>query len=243
MAIAIVIRIMRTIHKEKMLPFPNDWHCHCLPAMDDGAKNPDISLAMLQALHSQGIQAVMATPHYYAHRESQAAFLKRRQKAIAVLLEQIKTQAVRVPHLTFAAEVHLEREISKQDLTPLANEDGILLLELPFQKYKPWMLEEIENIVYGTNLTLMLAHVERYLPFYSAEDYREILHLEQVVFQVNTSFVKHFQTRYFLKQLRKLDLPLVLGSDAHNMQNRPPEFGKAQRYARFIGASETKFSR
>ena len=35
-----------------------DWHSHVLPAMDDGAKTVEDSLAMLSMLSAQGIERV-----------------------------------------------------------------------------------------------------------------------------------------------------------------------------------------
>lgn len=234
---------MKNMSEKQNLPFQADWHCHVLPKMDDGAKHAAESLAMLRLLYAEGIRTVAATPHYYAHRESPREFAKRRQAALEVLLQEVEAQRVQIPKIMLGAEVHIERNISALELSPLANEAGILLLELPFQKLKPWMLREIENVAYGTEFTPMLAHVERYLPYYSKADYAALWALEQVVFQVNTSFTEHFRTRHMFKSLVKKDLPLVLGSDAHNMQSRPPTVRKAEQYARAIGAAEAKIYR
>ena len=40
-----------------------DLHGHYLPGVDDGAENLEQSLAMLRHAESDGIEAVVATPH------------------------------------------------------------------------------------------------------------------------------------------------------------------------------------
>ena len=43
-----------------------DWHSHILPEMDDGSRDTDESIAMLEALKHQGVDTVIATPHFHA---------------------------------------------------------------------------------------------------------------------------------------------------------------------------------
>ena len=60
-----------------------DCHNHILPEMDDGSKSVEMSVAMLQMMQKQGIARVIATPHFYCHREkSVASYLERRQRKI-----------------------------------------------------------------------------------------------------------------------------------------------------------------
>ena len=43
-----------------------DFHSHFLPGIDDGSDSIAVSLAMLEAWRSQGIEEIVATPHFYA---------------------------------------------------------------------------------------------------------------------------------------------------------------------------------
>ena len=45
-----------------------DVHAHILPGVDDGARDMDEALKMLKRAASQGIRAVIATPHYSRRR-------------------------------------------------------------------------------------------------------------------------------------------------------------------------------
>ena len=42
-----------------------DIHSHILPAVDDGAKNIEASIKLLEIMQQQGITDVIATPHFY----------------------------------------------------------------------------------------------------------------------------------------------------------------------------------
>ena len=60
-----------------------DFHSHVLPGMDDGSKSVEMSLAMLHAMKAGRTDLVVASSHYYGHKESIDAFLKRRAHACA----------------------------------------------------------------------------------------------------------------------------------------------------------------
>ena len=49
-----------------------DFHSHVLPGIDDGSDSVATSLAMLAEMKAQGIEAVFATPHFYANRKWRA---------------------------------------------------------------------------------------------------------------------------------------------------------------------------
>ena len=41
-----------------------DLHTHILPGVDDGAKNLDMSLALLRAQRADGVTRIALTPHF-----------------------------------------------------------------------------------------------------------------------------------------------------------------------------------
>ena len=59
-----------------------DLHSHLLPQLDDGSQSVKMSLAMLRREAEQGVDAVCATSHYYAHHEGIDAFCARRAEAL-----------------------------------------------------------------------------------------------------------------------------------------------------------------
>ena len=46
-----------------------DFHSHILPGIDDGARNVQTSLSMLDMVAAQHVDVMIATPHFYASRD------------------------------------------------------------------------------------------------------------------------------------------------------------------------------
>ena len=202
-----------------------DFHSHILPGIDDGAKDVEEASAMLHAMENQQVKTVFATPHYYAHCDKIEDFVEKRQTARAQLEEG---HSIKVA-LRMAAEVALEPEICRLDLTPLFYEDlSAVLLELPASRYKSWMVQEIEEIAYAFSVIPILAHFERYL-WYEQEGLRELLQLPKAVVQISANMLANRETMDLIKDLHFLGIPVLLGSDAHNCGARPVCFDVAQK--------------
>ena len=147
-----------------------EYHCHILPGIDDGAKDAETSLAMIEMMKEQGIERIAATPHFYAHREKSVAdFMKKRQAAF----DKIRDKAA-VSDIRLGAEVSIEHGISElPDIEKLAIEGTrMILLELPYRAYAKWMSEEIYNIGAEYKLKVILAHVHRTLSITARRSWR-----------------------------------------------------------------------
>lgn len=198
-----------------------DYHCHILPGIDDGAYDVDTSLAMIETMKEQGVERIIATPHFYAHEErSLTEYLIRRE----IAYESIADFAA-VQNIMLGAEIAIEHGISKiHGIDRLAVEDtGNILLELPFRDLEDWMLEEIDAIASEYGLTVILAHVHRYLEYYSAENMEKLLKTD-AVFQFNNEAFLLERDKALLKQLIDDKKRIVFGSDAHNMGARRPNW-------------------
>ena len=200
-----------------------DFHCHVLPFIDDGAKDVDTSIAMLNMLLSQRVLRVIATPHFYAHKfDSVNDFIVKRQASYDAIkpLSPYKDNC-----FYLAAEVAIEHGISSLiDIDKLViSRTNLILLELPYSGFENWMLDEINNIAIKYNLKVIIAHVHRYLDLYSDSDMQKILD-NNFIFQINIEAFKNPKHRKFVKTLIKDDYPLIFGSDAHNILDRKPNF-------------------
>lgn len=200
-----------------------DYHCHILPGIDDGSWNPDMSLRMAARMEKQGVTKLVATPHFYAHREkSVARFLEKRAESYSYLEGKLPFGEI---HL--GAEVAIERGISElPDIEQLAfTGTDLILLELPYRTFQPWMFEEVHNIASGFHLTVILAHVHRYLGDYTPDQIEQMLGLN-VIFQINNEALSLLSgdERHFAKRLLKEEYPVVFGSDAHDNSRRAPNF-------------------
>ena len=198
-----------------------EYHCHILPGIDDGSDSVDTSLGMLAIMQKQGIGRIIATPHFYAHREQSAEnYLAKREAAFG----RIKAKSP-ISDIRLGAEVAIEHGISDlPGIEKLAFEGtDMILLELPYRGYASWMTEEIYNIAAGFHLRVILAHVHRYLAFYSKSEMQTILSAN-VIFQVNNEAFGSWKERRFVKQLIAEGKQIVFGSDAHNLDDRSPNW-------------------
>lgn len=198
-----------------------EYHCHILPGIDDGAKDVETSLAMIEMMKAQGVERIVATSHFYAHREkSVAEFLKKRQ----VAFDKIRDKAA-VKEIYLGAEVAIENGISElADIEKLAVEGTrMILLELPYRAYSKWMSEEIYNIGAEFNLKVMLAHVHRYLEYYSKDELEGILSTKAVM-QINNEAFAGWREKKLVKRIIADEKRFAFGSDAHNLDDRKPNW-------------------
>ena len=204
-----------------------DVHCHILPCIDDGAKSKEESISMLLAEHDQGVDRIIFTPHFYAHREKSVNdFLEKRQKAF----DEIKNESP-IKNMHLAAEVAIESDLSKlPDIEKLAIEGtNLILLELPYRPFENWIAEEIYNISIRYGLKIILAHPHRYCNTYTDSQMNQVLSLCSY-WQINNEAFGNWKESRFVKKLIKRDLSKVIFStDAHGVTYRKPNWDLLQK--------------
>lgn len=208
-----------------------DFHSHFLPGIDDGSDSISLSLNMLNAWANQGIDTVIATPHFYAERNNPERFIRRRNAAYDSVREAMAryspTNGCQWPDIRLGSEVHFFDGISRfEGLHELCLEGtNLLLLEMPFRTWTSRMIDEVSIIAATTGLMPVAAHIERYLD-QPRSLVKEFLDLD-IYFQSNAEFFLESKTsRKAIKMLKK-GVITFLGSDAHNMGPRPVNFGPA----------------
>lgn len=206
-----------------------DFHCHILPKMDDGSDSINTSLAMLRAEHTQGVNRVVLTPHFYCEEESIEAFLQRRKKAFSALQTAISDQPHTgdIPELCLGAEVAMSSALAQMDLQPLCiSGTNVLLLELPY--YRRFRLKDVETIINRNDIQVVFAHIERFSRLWNKETFAAVMELP-VYKQINCSSLCHARWRQRRQLLRWLSDEEVhlLGTDAHNLTSRPVNFQAA----------------
>ncbi len=202
-----------------------DWHSHILPALDDGSRNAEESLALLNTLKNQGINTVIATPHFYANDGSVDEFLEKRRESYGILKENLNDSH---PKILLGAEVKYYQGISKlRDLKALRIENSkLLLLEMPFSKWTEYTVKELVEMSSFSGVTVVIAHTERYFGFQSG-DALERLYDSGILMQVNAGYFASPLTRK--RAIRELMSGQIhfIGSDCHNMTSRAPQMDKA----------------
>lgn len=180
---------------------------------------------MLGALGAEGVTHVMATPHFYADRMSVDAFLEKREEAFSLLSEAREDAH---PAVLCGAEVAYYPGISQLDrlscLAPASTR--LLLLEMPFTRWTEYVLGEVRELARTRNLVPVLAHVEQYLSFGNERALIELCK-EGILAQANASFWEAPLRAHHACRLMRKGCVQLLGSDAHNMTNRPPRLRRA----------------
>lgn len=199
-----------------------DYHSHILPGIDDGSKSAEESVQMLEKLSEQGLERVVATPHFYAHREESAeSFIEKRKSAY----EKLCRKNIPVKEIHLGAEILMESGISECDgIEKLAIEGtNLILLEPPYYDCPKNLTDEIYSISYDYKLKPVIAHIHRYIGLYEKSEIEELLKID-AIFQINNQAFRNFREKHFVKSLIKEGYPIVFGSDCHNMTSRIPDF-------------------
>ena len=207
-----------------------DFHTHILPEIDDGAKNINMSLAMLEFAFANEAETIVLTPHVNASSDFED-FLKVRNDRFKKLSSAISSSCIRCPELMLGSEVLLDCSLAeKENVRSLCIEGTeLLLLELPYTPWNSWYNHEIYNIMSKHEVTPVMAHIERYLR--SPKDIKKLDALISlgVKFQVNASSFLSFNGRRIIRELAANGLVHAIASDAHNMSRRSPDMSRAFR--------------
>ena len=205
-----------------------DFHSHILPGMDDGSRSVEESLGMLRMEARQGIQRIVATPHFYPQQNSPAEFLERRAESARVLQEAL-AQEPPLPQIYLGAEVYFFQGISDcEQLRELTIEkNSYILIEMPMPPWSDRMYRELQDIHYKQGLNPIVAHVDRYIRPFKTYDIPSRLAELPVLVQANASFFRDRFTRSMAMRMLRQGQIHLLGSDCHNLTTRVPNLDQA----------------
>lgn len=198
-----------------------DFHSHILPEIDDGADSVETSLAMLRRSRDQGVSLVVATPHYFYEQSTPEQFLEKRQIAYEKLKRAMTGESF--PELRLGCEVHLNGQIPELELLDrlCVEGTGSILLEMPYDLWQPWLNDAVYYIIAVRKLTPVIAHADRYKTMLEHFERMETLLSMEVFVQLNADAFLDWSVRRSVKKIMKLNKPLVIGSDMHNLTDRP----------------------
>lgn len=198
-----------------------DIHSHILPGIDDGARNTKESLDLLQKLKEQGVTKVVATPHFYHQDQSAEDFLASRQHSYEKLMSVID-DSMGLPEIILGAEVYFCSSLSEIDMSALCiGNTDYFLFELPYQDITTNVMNQIFDFINHSGKIPIFAHLERFFRFTSPEKLYELTEYGALG-QVNcTSLLRHDTKRAAYKLIKNGRIQLI-GTDAHNLNHRPP---------------------
>ena len=197
-----------------------DFHSHVLPRLDDGSKSIEESYEMLKRMGAQGVKRVVASPHFYANDQGVDEFLEKRAAAYAALSSVLGQN---LPQLALGAELRYYEGVSRLEglLKLCIQGTPLLLLEMPERRWGEYVLRELTSLACRGDLRIVLAHVERCIPFQSPATVQQLVEAG-VLMQLNAeAFKGFFEKRRALKLLKQGKVQFI-GSDTHNLTDRAP---------------------
>lgn len=108
-----------------------DLHCHILPGIDDGAKNLDVSMSLIQKEMEDGVVGIVFTPHFHYERITLDAFVQQRKMAYRSVVAQLAERKLPLA-VKLGAEVYFTAALASLDLSKLAFAGSrYILIEFP----------------------------------------------------------------------------------------------------------------
>lgn len=219
-----------------------DLHCHILPGIDDGAKDLDTSLNMLEIAKKNGTRALVATPHVI-----EGKWLPFWEKIVSEC-ELLKTAAcekgLNIPVYP-GAEVAVHWDILDLVSGPgpyCINGGRYMLVELPAMDL-PGFTDEFFFTLQARGITPILAHPERHPVISKRIELLTEWIARGVLVQVNgASIVGNMGQRamHAAEQLLRSNMVHCIGSDAHSTRHRNPSLAlTAEKLYSLVGMEVT----
>jgi protein-tyrosine phosphatase len=221
-----------------------DLHCHILPGIDDGPREIEDSIALLDSAARSGVRVVAATPHLRPDYP---------RVVVSELAERCERLARRLPpelavDLVPAAEVDpmLAQGASDEELrlASYGQRGTDLLVETPYGGLPP-NFEELLFAITVRGFRILLAHPERSPDFQSRPQRLEDLVRRGVLLQITAPALmsrRRSASRRLALALIERGLAHVLASDAHSARGpRPPTLAEAVEVAARVDARRSRW--
>ncbi|MBR5754174.1 MAG: capsular biosynthesis protein [Clostridia bacterium] len=203
-----------------------DLHCHILPGIDDGAKDVDMALDLLQQEQDQGVTNLVFTSHFYPDRSDFHEFLQKRHRAFGSLMEAVEQEGHFRFNYKLGAEVRFSPKLTELPVEKLCfTGTPYLLLEFPFSR-EPAFFDEVLFDLRTRGIRPIIAHIERYSWLKDRPDRLYSWVDSGLLLQANaTPLLEGGEDGRSIKKLIDWNLVKVLSSDAHHPERRPANLG------------------
>lgn len=207
-----------------------DIHCHILPGVDDGAKNMDIALALIEKEIEAGVETIILTPHF--RKEMFEPDMEDIWNAYDELLYETRYKNIR---LYLGCEFHANMEMVEtldNDLRPTLADSRYVLTEFAHNSTRAFMKERADALLMS-GYRPIIAHIERYRATRKDFDLIEDLIEMGCEVQVNADAIigrDGLGAQRFCKKLMQEDMLHYVGSDTHNLRGRAPHLCECCEY-------------
>lgn len=197
-----------------------DIHSHLIPGIDDGVKDMDEAISMIERYIALGYTKLITTPHIMSHRYPNTSSILKQE--LLTLKQEVRARGLRID-LEVAAEYYLDDSvmhlIEQGDILTFGK--NYMLFEMSYVQ----PLHYLEDMIFEMKVagyTPVLAHPERYM--YMHDDFSKYERLKElgVMFQVNIPSLGGFYSKPVQKAAEKIaqaSLIDFVGSDAHHLQH------------------------
>lgn len=206
-----------------------DIHCHILPGVDDGARDMEESLWMLNKEYAEGVRHIILTPHFrYEMFEPHMNIVTRQ-------FMQLRRAAMDIGEgdlqLYLGCELHSSMDMVEclrkgRRLTMVGSR--YVLVEFSNNDEKTYIEERIRALLMNGFIPI-IAHVERYNATRNDLGFLSDLRSAGAYIQVNADTISGesgFGAKMYAKKLMKQNLIDFVGSDGHRKNERIPQIGK-----------------
>ena len=219
-----------------------DMHCHILPGIDDGARDEGSMERMFRIADAEGIDAIVATPHYTLgqdEKELEAIKIKYDLARKAWRKRGSQKQLYLGSELLWEDGM-VEALDSGKALT--MNGTSYVLVEFLPDAGAMYIENAMRRLQYAGYIPI-IAHVERYERLQSRKALQELVDMG-VYLQVNVSTIlgKHgFLLKHRVLGWMREGLIHFVGSDGHNSKTRRPEMKECAQYLnKKLGVTRTR---
>lgn len=205
-----------------------DIHAHILPNVDDGARDTETAIKLLEMLKQQGVGYVIATPHFYPDIDNAEEFAEN----VGVSYSELKKEILHkdLPKVFLGCELRYFGGMGKSRAINqfVISGTNYLLLELPYgEPITKSVLQDIIDIGEKQGLVPILAHIERYGRVSGFKKLLKLISDGYALAHINASSVVCKETANLCEKLIKKGYVSFLASDTHSPKHRPPEIKQA----------------
>lgn len=200
-----------------------DFHTHVLPGMDDGCRTVEESIEVFRSYERDGVEYVVASPHFYSDQEHVSTFLERRRDSARRLTEAYDGKV----KIVLGAEIGYFEGIGLSDrIADLCIEGTrFVMIEMPFNKWKQKVIDDVLLLYERYDIIPVFAHVDRYLGYGNGKAIKRLKKIGCII-QANAEWFIDKATKGRAMRYINRGYVDIIGSDVHGVRHRKQNVGE-----------------
>ena len=197
-----------------------DIHNHIVYGVDDGSRNLDESIKMVELYKKAGFDQIIATSHYDKSRYTVDA--NEIKEKVSIINDEIEKRTLDFkvyPGHEIQVELDMIKKIKSGNLLTL-NNSRYVLCELSFVN-KPTFLKDLFYNLELEGYVPIIAHVERYPYVENNIEWLEDFIKMGALIQINYSSIK--SNYEITRELLERNMVHIIGTDSHQSEWRNPD--------------------